>query len=146
METFFTADLQEERTVSKRETAVHTFSASDAKIVVNDVLKIRGFDKPTDNRIDGTELIFCACIPGKRLRIKKASAEIAVSAHRIIVETFDSRDRFDTTVCTHSATDTFFRIDLPDGRIACNFFLCREKTDATDETGSNATPAARLQQ
>jgi hypothetical protein len=47
LQTLLLTDLQKERAVSEGEATVHTLSATDAKFVVDDVLKIGGFDKPS---------------------------------------------------------------------------------------------------
>jgi len=128
LHTFISADLQKEGTVAECKAAVHTFSATDANIVIDDVLKIGGFDFSAGKGIDRTELIFCSGVPCKGLWIEKAGAEIAVTAHGGIVETLDRRNRFVASVRTDSATDALSGIDLPDERIAGDFLFCGERT------------------
>ena len=145
VQTLLSADLQKERTVAERETAVHALAAADAKIVVDDVLKIRVFDKSSGNRVGGAELVFGSSISGEELRIKKAGAEIAIAAHRVIVKALDCRNCFDALVCTDAATDTLCRVNLPNKGITGDFFLGSKKADNADETGSNTGSAARFE-
>jgi hypothetical protein len=44
LQALFLADLQIERAVSESETTVHTFTATDAKIVIDFVLEVRMLD------------------------------------------------------------------------------------------------------
>lgn len=112
--------------------------------MVDDVLKIGGFHCPAGKRIDRTELIFCPFISCKGLRIKKAGAKITIPAHGEIVKALDRRHHFVTPVRTHTATDTFFGIDLPNEHIADDFFLCREKADGTEQTCRETVSATRF--
>jgi len=134
LQTLFLTDLQKEGAVSEGETAVHTLSAPDTFFMIDDVLKIGGFYFMAGKRIDRTELIFRSFIPGEGLRIKKAGAKITISAHGKIVKTLDCRHYFVASVGAHAATDTFFGIDLPNEHAACDFFLCSEKADGTEQT------------
>ena len=146
MQTLFLTDLQEERTIAERETAVHTFSATDAEIVVNDVLEVGRLHFPTGKRIDRAPLVFRPFVSCKGLRIEKTGAKITIATHREIVETFDRRDHFGAFVRTNSATDTFFGIDLPNRRVADDFLFFCEKTNGTEQSGGNAVSATRFQQ
>ena len=145
VQTFFSTNLQVERTVTERKTAIHTFSATDAKIMVDDVLEIRVFDEPPRYRVGGAELVFGSGISGEGLRIEKAGAEIAIAAHGVIVKALDRRNRFDTFVRTDSAADTFCGINLPNKCVAGNFLLGSKKADNADESGGNTASAARFE-
>ena len=131
LQTFILTDLQKKRTVAERETTVHTLPAADAKVVINNVLKIRSFDFPAGKSIDRTELIFRSLVSCEKLRIKKAGTEIAIAAHGVIVETFDRRNQFVTPVRTYAASNTFCRINLPNERIASDFLLTGKKTNGS---------------
>ena len=146
MQALFLTYLQKEGTVSERETAVHALSATDANIVIDNILKIGRLHLSAGKRIDGTKLVLSSFVSRERLRIKKSGAKIAIAAHHVIVKTFDSRHHFDALVCTDSAADTFFGIDLPNLRIADNFLFCNESTDRTEQSGGNAVSTARFQQ
>jgi hypothetical protein len=145
LQTLLLADLQKERTVSEGKTAVHTPSAADAAIVVDDVLKIGRFDFSSGKRIDWTLLIFRSFIPCERLRIKKAGTKITVTAHGKIVKALDRRNYFITSIRTHSAADTFFGINLPNECTADDLLFYTEKTDESGQTGGNAVSATRFQ-
>lgn len=66
--------LKEQRTVAKRKTAVRTFSAAYAQILVDDVLEIRRFNLAPPNGIGRTQLIFGTFVSCERLRVEKARA------------------------------------------------------------------------
>jgi len=124
-------DLQEEGTVSEGEAAVHTFSAAYTEIVVNNVLEIGPFHFPTRKGIGRAHLVFCSCVPCKKLWVEKAGAKITIAAQCPILETLDRRNQFGTSVGTDAAPDTFVGINLPNERITGNFLLTGEQTGGT---------------
>jgi hypothetical protein len=136
-------DLQKERAVAERKTAVHTFSAADTNTLINHVFKIRTLDIAAGNCVDRTKLIFRSGISCKGLRIKKAGTEVAVAAHFEIMKTFDCRNGFDTSVRTLTAADTFVRINLPNGGTGGDFLFDGKETGETDQTG-NGTASATI--
>jgi len=113
--------------------------------VVDDVFEIGRLDFPAGKRIDRTLLILRTFVSCKWLRIKKTGTKIAVTAHGKIMKALDRRNNLVALIRTHSAADTFFRIDLPDERIADDLLFDTEQTDKPRQTGGNAVPAARFQ-
>jgi len=111
--------------------------------MVDDILEIGRLYFSAGKRIDRTKMVFRSFIPCKRLRIEVAGTEIAVPAHGEIVETFDSRDHLVAPVGTHSASDTFLGIDLPNECIAGDFLFGGEITDEPDDADGNTIPATR---
>jgi hypothetical protein len=146
LQTFFLADLQKERAVAEGKTAIHTFSAADTKVMVNDVFKIGRFNFPAGKRVGRTQLVFRPFISCKGLRIEKAGTKVTISAHGKVVKTLDRRNRFITSVRTYSATNTFFGINLPNGRASTDSIFCTKKTHGTGNAGSNTEAATRFQQ
>jgi len=145
LQTLILTDLQKEGTIAERETAIDTFSTTDAKIMVDNVLKIRGFHFPTGKRIDRTKLVFRSFISCKGLRIKKAGAEITITAHSVIVKALDRRHRFVAPIGAHPATDALCGINLPNNCLAADFLFGGEQTDGTEEPGGKTIPATRFQ-
>ena len=108
------ADLQEERAVAETITAFDAFGAPDAERLVNRVFVIGVFDERAFDSGGGAELIFSR--GGKRIRLwlEVASAEIAVTAHRVGVNAFHG-GLFENALCgAIAAADAFVRINLPD--------------------------------
>jgi len=146
LQTLVLPNLQKERTVAECKAAVHTFPASDAKIVIDDIFKIGRLYFSSEKSVERTELVFRSFVSGEGLRIEKAGAEVAVAAHGKIVKTFNGRNQFVALISADSAPDAFLRINLPNERIPCNFVFCGEKSNGTEQAACNAVSAKGFQQ
>jgi hypothetical protein len=131
LQAFVLTDLQIERAISEREATIHTLSATDTKVGVDDILEIGKFHFPTGKGISRTHLIFRSRVPCEKLRIEKTGTEIAVTAHCVSVKTLDCRNQFVAPVCTNTAPDTFIGVNLPNERITGNFLLTGKQTGGT---------------
>ena len=145
LDTAFLINLQEERTVAERDTAVDTFSATDTKIIVDHVFEVRRLDFTAANRSGRTKLILRSGVSRNRLRIEKARAEITVSTHLEIVETFDRRNRQDATIGATAAADTAMRINLPSRCVGGHLFLDGKKARQADNSDDRRPTTGRLQ-
>jgi hypothetical protein len=81
-------DLKMKRSVPERGTSLDAFGTSDAKILINGILK-EGFlnEVPCDGRSRAEHGLGCGCQPGGS-RLEISSAQIAITAEVIGMNTF----------------------------------------------------------
>jgi hypothetical protein len=107
-------NLQVKRPVSERIASLHAFSAPHAQFLVDRVFKIGIFDVCPLYGPRGTKLAFRSRISGFGPGLKIAAAQIAITAHRIGMDTFHSRMGQNTVDRTFFTLDTDVGIYLPD--------------------------------
>src|SRR6516225_9341119 len=116
------------------------------------VFVIGVFDESALDGAGGTQLILSARVEVVGFGLKIASAQLAVAANRISLDTLHSRGFQHALSCAVAAAQTFFRVNLPDhslpratpsepGKQACQSgyrggaHACTEKPPAVDEFG-----------
>jgi hypothetical protein len=105
-------DLQVERSVPEGGTPLYTFGTANAKLFIDNVLKIGLLDKLPLDGCGGTELVLGTGLQlGSRLEI--AATQIAVPAQGVCVDTLHRGFGLHTFGGTPSALGTFKGIDLP---------------------------------
>ena len=115
------ANLQKQRTVSESVASLDTFRASVAKVVFNAIFVIGMLDEFSFYGTCRAELIFGSGVKLDRFGLIVTGAEFAISAHGVLVGTFNSRFFEDAIRRTVTARYTFLGIDLPDEIFAPGF-------------------------
>ena len=111
------AYLEKKGAIAESGTAFDTLAAAHTQLFINDIFIIGMLDKSALDGSCGADLVFRSGVESDGLRLKVAGAQLAVSAHGKVVNTFDSRFFQHTTTSASSALNTLIGVQLPDGII-----------------------------
>jgi hypothetical protein len=114
--------LQIQRPVSEGVAAFHALAAPDAQFLIDRVFKIGVFDVCPLDSSGRTELAFRSCVSGFGPWLEIPAAQVAITAHRVGMNTLHGRVGQNAIDRTFFTLDTNVGIQLPDhlfgGRMA----------------------------